>query len=389
MLASLLLVLPGLVAPIFTEMFVDRCLVAGRSDWVLPLLAGMAFTAALRAGLTWLQKRSLLRLETKLALTSSYRFFHHVLRLPVEFFTQRFGGEVGSRVAINDRVAGLLSGELAAHLLNALMAVLFLVFMLCYDVLADRAWPCSSPVLECDGGCATSRVAAVMKTCSFASGARPADGARRWPAFREADRNPEGDRGRVRLFQPLGGNPGQGDDGQPRLAEPEPVHLIPARMVPPLLASLGTVAILGLGAQRVMTGSLTIGALVAFQSFMASFLAPVGALLGLGASLQEVEGQVNRLDDVLRTRVAHGQLTHQPEARSEASPRIGIRLDVSKCLGAPAAKLAGQLELRNITFGYSILDSPLIKDFNLNVKPGARVALVGLRAPAARAPSPT
>src|SRR5262249_44925790 len=134
-LASLLLVVPGLVAPIFTQIFVDRVLVAGRTDWVLPLLAGMAITAAVRAGLTWLQQRSLLRLETKLALTSSYRFFDHVLRLPIEFFTQRYRGDIGSRVAINDRIAVLLSGELASQMLNAVMALLFLVLMLCYDPL--------------------------------------------------------------------------------------------------------------------------------------------------------------------------------------------------------------------------------------------------------------
>ena len=143
-LASLLLVVPGLVAPIFTGIFVDDCLVADRQEWVAPLLIGMALTAVLRAGLTWLQKRSLLRLETKLALTSSYRFFRHILRLPVEFFNQRYGGEIGARVVINDRIAQLLSGELATHFLNALMATFYLVLMLFYDPLLT-AWPCSSP----------------------------------------------------------------------------------------------------------------------------------------------------------------------------------------------------------------------------------------------------
>src|SRR5262249_40444668 len=77
----------------------------------------------------------LLRLEIKLALTSSCRFFAHVLRLPLEFFTQRYGGEIGSRVEINDRIAGLLSGELATSVLNLLMAVFFVAVLVCYDVL--------------------------------------------------------------------------------------------------------------------------------------------------------------------------------------------------------------------------------------------------------------
>ncbi len=113
-LASLLLLLPRLAAPILTGLFVDRCLVAGQSDWIMPLLEGMALTAILGAGLTWLQGYYLLRLETKLALTSSYRFFRHLMSLPYEFFTHRYRGEIGSRVGLNDGIASLLSSQLSA-----------------------------------------------------------------------------------------------------------------------------------------------------------------------------------------------------------------------------------------------------------------------------------
>ena len=78
--------------------------------WMRPLLLAMAVTALVRGPLTWLQQRGLLRLETKLALSASSRFFWHVLRLPMEFFAQRFAGDIGSRVEINDRSPSLLSG---------------------------------------------------------------------------------------------------------------------------------------------------------------------------------------------------------------------------------------------------------------------------------------
>jgi ABC-type bacteriocin/lantibiotic exporter with double-glycine peptidase domain len=134
-------------------------------------------------------------------------------------------------------------------------------------------------------------------------------------------------------------------------------------VVPGWLASLSTVAILGLGALRVMAGDLTVGMLVAIQSLMVSLLAPVNQLVALGGSLQEAEGELHRLDDVLR-------YPADPET-AEREQKEGAVADP----GPP--KLAGQLELRDVTFGYSRLAPPLIAGFSLTVRPGQRVALVG------------
>ena len=99
MICGLLLVIPGLVIPTFTRIFIDDYLV-GSQEWIVrPLLWFMAATIAIQAVLTWLQRYYLLRLETKLALGTSSRFFNHILRLPAAYFGQRFAGEIGSRVA--------------------------------------------------------------------------------------------------------------------------------------------------------------------------------------------------------------------------------------------------------------------------------------------------
>jgi NHLM bacteriocin system ABC transporter peptidase/ATP-binding protein len=386
LLASLLLVVPGLAAPVFAQAFVDYCLVPGSADWVVPLLVGMGITAGLRAGLTWLQRRSLLRLETKLALTSSYRFFRHVLRLPVEFFAQRYGGEVGARVAINDRVAGLLSSELAAQLLNALMAAFYVVLMLCYapglalvgvffaglNVLALRTVARlrrdeNMRLLQERSKLTGVSMAGLQAIETLKASGAESDFFARWSGLLAKVLVAE---------QKLG------------------VYTLSLRVVPPLLASLATVAVLGVGALRVMNGSMTLGMLVAFQSFMISFLEPVGELVGLGSSLQEVEGEVNRLDDVLRARVAPAFAEDRP-APTPAGEKEPAAL-VSLSPGFPAAlaqagaspdapglagvKLSGRLELREVTFGYSLLAPPLIAGFSLRVQPGARVALVGLSA---------
>ena len=75
MLATLALVLPGIVLPVFTQVFVDRVLIGRMDDWIQPLLLGMAITLLLRMALTWLQRSQLLRLEMQLALQASGTFF--------------------------------------------------------------------------------------------------------------------------------------------------------------------------------------------------------------------------------------------------------------------------------------------------------------------------
>jgi ABC-type bacteriocin/lantibiotic exporter with double-glycine peptidase domain len=80
-----------------------------------------------------------------------------------------------------------------------------------------------------------------------------------------------------------------------------------------------------------------------------------------GNQLQELEADMNRLDDVLR----YPQDVQYHQDPKKVKPMPG------------KIKLSGKVELRNITFGYSPLDPPLIEDFNLVIEPGRRVALVG------------
>jgi ABC-type bacteriocin/lantibiotic exporter with double-glycine peptidase domain len=133
-LVGLLLVVPGLVIPVFSRIFVDDILLGGRENWLIPLLLGMGFTALFRGILTWIQQYYLVRLETKIALQTTAQFYWHVLRLPVVFFTQRYAGDICSRVQSNDKVAQLLSGQLATNALNCVMVVFYFILMIWYNL---------------------------------------------------------------------------------------------------------------------------------------------------------------------------------------------------------------------------------------------------------------
>ena len=125
-------------------------------------------------------------------------------------------------------------------------------------------------------------------------------------------------------------------------------------MVPPFTTAIANAVVLLLSARLVMHGDFTLGTLVAFQSLMSSFIRPVNNLVNLAGVTQEMQGKMTRIDDVLRYPI----MTHAEDT-------------------SPAERLSGHLELRDVTFGYSKQAAPLIRELKLDLRPGARVALVG------------
>jgi ABC-type bacteriocin/lantibiotic exporter with double-glycine peptidase domain len=132
-------------------------------------------------------------------------------------------------------------------------------------------------------------------------------------------------------------------------------------VLPTLLSALTSALILILGGMQVMSGYFSIGMLVAFQSLMQSFQQPLNNLLGLGSMMQQLRGDLNRLDDVLHEK-------EDPAARETTEERS--ELDGS-------VRLQGQVELRQLTFGYNPVSPPLIANLDLRIAPGQRVAFVG------------
>ena len=348
-IAGLALVIPGLVVPTFSAVFVDKILVGGLHHWLKPLLVGMGVTALLRAGLTWLREYYLLRLETKLSVSTSGQFFWHVLQLPIQFYTQRYAGEISSRVALNDQVAKLLSGRLATTAIDVVMVVFYALLMFFYD------WS-----LTLIGIAAVCVNVAVMKAVSR----KREDGNRRLlqdqGKFAGTAMAGLGNIETLKatgsendFFARLGGYQAKLINAQQQMG----VQTLFFMAVPPLMAQLSNVLVLSLGGYRVMEGGMTMGMLVAFQSLMSSFMGPVNSLTNLGAEMQAMHGNMNRLDDVLNYHVDPQVAQFEPTQNS--------------------VKLSGYLELKDITFGYSPLSNPLVENFNLSLKPGGRVALVG------------
>ncbi|MEM7582103.1 MAG: NHLP family bacteriocin export ABC transporter peptidase/permease/ATPase subunit [Acidobacteriota bacterium] len=361
-LAGFGLLIPTMVTPTFTQVFVDDFLVRGLESWLRPLLVLMGATAIVQLALTWLRLRYLLRFETKLSLSTSSQFFWHVLRLPVEFYNQRFAGEIGARVGINDKVAALLSGQLATTLLDFLVIFFYALLMIQYDVLLTVV-TVTIAILNLAALRLVSRVRVDLNQRVLKDegnlGAVAVGGLQTIETLKATGTESD-------FFSRLSGNLAKVINSGQKLAVATNV----LATVPPLLMAINAAVLLGFGGLRVMDGHLSMGMLMAYQALMFIFISPVNRMVNLGSTLQEVEGDLTRLDDVLEAELDQTLVTAQ-EAEARSLEHAGASSIAAE------AKLDGYLELRSVSFGYGRLDPPLIEDFNLRLTPGSRVALVG------------
>ncbi len=353
LLAGLLLTLPRLAVPAFTQVFVDEILVQGRQEWLRLLMVGMLVTVVLIGLLARLRLYYLRRLMLKLSIGMSGQFLWHTLRLPVGFYAQRFAGEISSRLNMNDKVANILSGSLATTVIDVVMIVFYASLMFFYDwVLTLIGFFFAGINILALQLLSRSRVDANLRLAQEygkVSGVT-IGGIQTMETVKASGLESD-------LFAKFAGYYAKAVNSQQQLALQNQILAV----LPTLLGTLITTSILVVGGLRVMNGNLTIGMLIAFQLLMGSFLGPVNSLVSFSSTLQELEGDLNRLDDVLQNPI-------DPEADRKDT---GYRIDQD------SFRLQGDVVIDNLTFGYSRLDGPLIENFSLTVKPGERVALVG------------
>ncbi len=348
LLAGLLLVFPGLIIPMFMKIFVDNILINRMENIIGPLIIGIIITAILQGGLTYLQTYYILRFETKLSLSTSSKFFWHILNLPVEFFTQRFAGDISSRVAINDKVSQLLAQQFAPNILNIIMCIFYLIILFTFNIyltitglfivflnvltlryIGRKRIDGNMRVLQERGKLMGTSMAGLSYIETIKSSGTEGDFYTRWAGYFAKT---------INIEQELN------------------VYTQFLAVIPSFLNSLNTMVMLSIGAYLIIKGHMTAGTLVAYQSLMSCFMTPFNRLVNLGSTMQEVHGDMDRLDDILSYNID------------------GEKEDIIK---DTSIKLSGKLELKGISFGYSPLEPPLIEDFNLTLLPGARVALVG------------
>ncbi len=340
----------GIISPAFSRIFLDRLLTGQNPDWVVPFVIALAGMSVIQLIVAWIQSVYSLKINGKLSMVGNSTFMWQVLRMPMDFFSQRMAGDIQGRQSSNASIASSLVETFAPLLLNAGMMIFYLVVMIRYSlmltliglasvlinfglstIISKKRINITRVQMRDSGKLAGATVAGIeMIETIKASGAE--DGYfEKWAGY-QASVNTQ----QVK-FQKLNEVLGR---------------------LPSLVSSLCSTAVLMLGVYLAMQGEFTVGMIMAFQGFLSSFTAPAESIISAGQTIQEMRTEMERVEDVMKY-------------------PVDVQNDAPVDENAEYDKLSGCIEMKNVTFGYSRLGEPLITDFNLSLKTGSRVAFVG------------
>ena len=354
-ITTLITSLTGILTAMFSRIFLDELLPGKEPQLLLPLLTGMAVLALLQLAAAWIQAVYSLRLNGKMDIVGSSTYMWKVFRLPMEFFSQRMAGDIQLRKDTNAQIASQLVNIFAPLLLNTIMMIFYLIVMLRYSllltligvasvavqlilsrVIANKRVNITRVMMEYSGKLSGFTVSGMEMIESIKASGAETGYFEKWSGYQAMVNSQNVNYGKLRYY--LG-------------------------TVPALISEALSILVTLLGVFLVMRGEFTPGMVFAFQGFLSSFLSPAQLLISSGQQMQEMRTNMERIEDVME---------YPDDVAMEAGPKTGQEAEESSY-----SKLSGELTMRGVTFGYSRLEDPLIKDFHLELKKGKSVAFVG------------
>ena len=339
------------INPVMTRVFYDRLLTRRNPEWLLPFIALMAVLCAAQLVVNWALAIYKLKINGKMAVMGSTTYMWKVLRLPMEFFSQRMVGDILQRQGTNASIANTLVETVAPLALNTMMAVFYLLLMVKYSwfltlvgltsvglnlliaqYISRQRMNVTRVQVRDAGKLASTTLAGISMTETIKASGAENGFFRKWSGY-QASVNTQSVK-----FEKVSATLG---------------------IIPSFIGTAANYLVLLFGVYYAMNGDFTIGAITLFQQLLTMFMAPAETLISAGQTIQEMRTDMERVEDVM-------QYPTDPNVRDEP-----IREDVDY------SKLMGEVELKHVSFGYSRLGKPVIKDFSMHLKPGSRVAIVG------------
>ncbi len=349
-LTGILTAIIGILNPVASKIFLDHILTKHHPDWLSPILLILTFAVILQTIVSAIKINFMEKIKGKLAISSNAMFMWHVLHLPMDFFAQRLAGDIAGRQQSNDQIAEITVTDFSAVLINFGLMVFYLFFMLKYNlsltiiglsavffnllmanIISQKRINLTRVMMRDSGKLAAATVSGIEMIETIKSSGAENGFFERWAGYQASVNTLNGKT--VIINQLLGS-------------------------IPLFLQDLCNLLILSIGILLIIQKNFSVGALLAFQGFVGSFMSPINSLIATGQNIQEMRTAMERIDDVMDYKTDTG---HRMISGDE-----------------PLQKLSGELELKDITFGYSKLEEPVIRNFNMKLHPGSKIAIVGL-----------
>ncbi|MBQ3795680.1 MAG: NHLP family bacteriocin export ABC transporter peptidase/permease/ATPase subunit [Butyrivibrio sp.] len=349
-LSSIIAYIFNVIDPAFHRFFMDRLLSGENKELLMPfvfILFALSLLHILISGITEIYS---LKIDGKMAVLGSSSYIWKVLHLPMEFFSQRFAGDIIQRKETNATISKTLVEVFAPIALNAFMMFFYMFFMLRYSVgltvvglatllinavlgriISQKRVNITRLSLRDQGKLASTTLSGVRMIETIKSSGSEVGFFKKWAGYQALVTHEKIEYSHINIW--LG-------------------------MVPELLSFLSNYLVLIIGVGLVMKGEFTLGMITGFQLYLTHFNEPAMKLIGAGQSIQEMRSNMERLDDVMNYPV--------DPAFSGKTEEIG-----------EYSKLMGNIEIKNVTFGYSRLAEPVIRDFSLDIEAGSKIAIVG------------
>lgn len=341
----------GVINPVMQRILFDRLLSGKAPDWTRLFLIAVTALAVFQIIVQWAQTVYSLKINGKMAVEGNASYMWKVLRLPMNFFSQRMAGDILQRQGTNASIAGTLVDTVAPLVINTVMMIFYLVIMLRYSVimtlvgvaalalnlltaqyLAEKRVNVTRVQMRDEGKLASTTMAGISMTETIKSSGAEAGFFRKWSGYQASVNTQEVQ------FASISAKIG---------------------LIPQFISAASNYLVLFLGVIISINGNFTLGMIVTFQSLLSYFMEPAMTLVEAGKTIQEMRTDMERVEDVM-------------EYPDDPALSYG-----SKNGEESYAKLKGEVELRNVTFGYSPLGNPVIRNFSMHLKPGQRVAVVG------------
>jgi len=353
-LTTAIISLLGILTAGFSRVFLDKMLTGLEKDWYRPFLLCFAVMTLIHLTTAWIQAIYSLKLKGRMAIEGNSTYMWKILRLPMEFFGQRYAGDLLSRKTGNARIATDITDVFAPVAVNTVMLIFYFSAMvryswqltgICLGIVLLQIWVSKliskkrvniTRVMMRDQAKLESTTVSAMAMIESIKASGAEDGYfEKWAGYQAS-----ASRQNVRyekLNQYFG-------------------------IIPEILTVVMNTSVLLIGIHLAIRGDFTSGMILAFQGLLASFVQPAQSMIQSGQRLQEMRTQMERIDDVME--YPDDVMLPTRAAEAKAGP-------------VEEGKLRGRIEMRDVSFGYSPLEAPLIEHFNMVVEPGKSVAFVG------------